>query len=58
MMDYILSVLITFVAASVGYRDVSIKVTDKKTNMLATRGNANTIALPSPVQKVVYNVRP
>ena len=40
----------TFAAASVGYRDVSIKVTDKKTNMLATRGNANTIALPSPVQ--------
>ncbi len=40
----------TFAAASAGYRDVSIKVTDKKTNMLATRGNANTIALPSPVQ--------
>lgn len=43
----------TFVAASVGYRDVSIKVTDKKTNMLATRGNANTIALPSPVQTCI-----
>lgn len=40
----------TFASASAGYRDVSIKVTDKKTNMLATRGNANTIALPSPVQ--------
>lgn len=37
----------TFVATSVGYRDVSIKVTDKKTNMLVTRGNTNTIALPS-----------
>lgn len=43
----------TFVAASVGYRDVSIKVTDKKTNMLATRGNANTIAIPSPVQTCI-----
>lgn len=43
----------TFAAASVGYRDVSIKVTDKKTNMLATRGNANTIALPSPVQTCI-----
>lgn len=42
-----------FAAASVGYRDVSIKVTDKKTNMLATRGNANTIALPSPVQTCI-----
>lgn len=40
----------TFGAASAGYRDVSIKVTDKKTNMLATRGNTNTVALPSPVQ--------
>lgn len=40
----------TFASASAGYRDVSIKVTDKKTNMLATRGNTNTIALPSPVQ--------
>lgn len=43
----------TFAAASVGYRDVSIKVTDKKTNMLATRGSANTIALPSPVQTCI-----
>lgn len=42
-----------FAAASVGYRDVSIKVTDKKTNMLTTRGNANTIALPSPVQTCI-----
>ena len=47
---YLIRSQCTFVAASVGYRDVSIKVTDKKTNMLATRGNANTIALPSPVQ--------
>ena len=43
----------TFVATSVGYRDVSIKVTDKKTNMLATCGNANTIATPSPVQTCI-----
>lgn len=47
---YLIRSQCTFVAVSVGYRDVSIKVTDKKTNMLATRGNANTIALPSPVQ--------
>lgn len=47
---YLIRSQCTFVAASAGYRDVSIKVTDKKTNMLATRGNANTIALPSPVQ--------
>lgn len=47
---YLIRSQCTFVAASVGYRDVSIKVTDKKTNMLTTRGNANTIALPSPVQ--------
>lgn len=47
---YLIRSQCTFVAASVGYREVSIKVTDKKTNMLATRGNANTIALPSPVQ--------
>lgn len=50
---YLIRSQCTFVAASVGYRDVSIKVTDKKTNMLATRGNANTIALPSPVQTCI-----
>lgn len=47
---YLIRSQCAFVATSVGYRDVSIKVTYKKTNMLATCGNANTIALPSPVQ--------
>lgn len=50
---YLIRSQCTFVAVSVGYRDVSIKVTDKKTNMLTTRGNANTIALPSPVQTCI-----
>lgn len=50
---YLIRSQCTFVAASVGYRDVSIKVTDKKTNMLTTHGNANTIALPSPVQTCI-----
>lgn len=49
---YLIHTQCTFVASSAGYRDISIKITDK-TGAIISRGNANAVALPSPIQTCI-----
>lgn len=49
---YLIHTQCTFVASSAGYRDISIKITDK-TGEIISRGNANAVALPSPIQTCI-----
>lgn len=45
---YLIHAQCAFVTSSTGYRGVSIKITSK-TGVIVNRGNANAVALPSPI---------